>query len=260
MDDRVNRAWRRWPRWTAAGFLLLFIVPLGCSTARTDGNVPWYAKSREPTGLSPDPASTPEAVAQVFAARTVGWRGAFGVHTWIAVKRANAARYTRYEVVGFGVDRGADAIRVDRMGPDNFWFGARPELLAEKRGEGVDGLIDRIEAAVRDYPYPNAYRTWPGPNSNTFIAHIARQVPELRVDLPATAIGKDFLPGGALFAMAPSGTGVQVSLFGLAGILVAGKEGLELNLLGLTAGIDVAAPAVKLPGIGRLGMAQAISK
>src|SRR5205085_1228908 len=101
-----------------------------------------------------------------------------------------------------------------------------------------------------------SYRAWPGPNSNTFLAHIARQVPELRLDLPSNAVGKDFLPGGALFAAAPSGSGFQLSLYGLAGILVAAKEGFELNLLGLNIGIDAAAPAVKLPALGRLGFSR----
>lgn len=233
---------------------LLFLLPVGCSVLRTDGGTPWYAASRDATGLSPDPATTRDAVVQVFGARTVGWRGAFGVHTWIVVKRSGAERYTRYEVVGWGVDRGAPAIRVDRMGPDNYWFGARPDLLAERRGPDVDGVIDRVEAAVKTYPYPDRYRTWPGPNSNTFVAHVARQVPELRLDLPPTAIGKDYLPGG-LFAAAPSGTGYQFSLFGLAGLMVAGEEGLEVNLLGLTLGVDPLDLAVKLPGIGRLTLA-----
>ncbi len=66
-------------------------------------------------------------------------------------------------------------------------------------------------------------------------------------------MGKDFLPGGALFALAPSGSGFQLSLYGVAGILIAAKEGVELNLLGLNIGIDAAAPALKLPAIGRLG-------
>jgi len=242
------------PVWTALALALLFLVPLGCSAVGSGGGVPFYAASREPSGQSPDPATTPEAVVQVFAARTVGWRGAFGVHTWVAVKRAGAPRYTRYEVMGWGVDRGSPALRVDRMGPDNHWFGARPELLAEKRGEGVDALIDRIETAVRDYPYPNTYVLWPGPNSNTFTAHVGRAVPELRLALPANAIGKDYLPG-SVAAVAPSGTGGQVSLFGVLGVLLATKEGVELNLLGLTVGIDLLRPALKLPGIGRLGMA-----
>ena len=244
----------RKPLLSALGLALLFFVPLGCSAVGSGSSVPFYAASREPSGQSPDPATTPEAVVQVFAARTVGWRGAFGVHTWVAVKRAGAARYTRYEVLGWGVDRGSPAVRVDRMGPDNYWFGARPELLAEKRGPDVDALIERIEAAVRDYPYPTTYVLWPGPNSNTFTAHIGRAVPELRLALPANAIGKDYL-SGTVAAAAPSGTGGQVSLFGVLGVMLAAKEGVELNLLGLTVGIDVLRPALKLPGIGRLGMA-----
>jgi hypothetical protein len=192
----------------------------------------------------------------VFAAPAVSWRGIFSVHTWIAVKPAGAPRFTRYEVLGFGVANGAPAVRIDRMGPDNYWFGARPHILLDRRGTGVDAMIEQVRLAVASYPYPNTYRPWPGPNSNTFLAHIARQVPELAIQLPSNAVGKDFLPDGSLFAVAPSGSGFQVSLYGLAGILLAAREGLEVNLLGLSFGIDAVRPAVKLPALGRLGMAR----
>src|SRR4029077_12914611 len=98
-------------------------------------------------------------------------------------------------------------------------------------------MIAQVRAAVASsYPYPNAYRPWPGPNSNTFLAHIARQVPDLAIQLPSNAVGKDFLPRGGLFAAAPSGSGFQLSLYGLFGILLAAREGLEVNLLGLSWG------------------------
>jgi hypothetical protein len=170
------------------------------------------------------------------------------------VKPAGAATYTRYEVIGWGVERGAPAIRVNRAGPDNYWFGGRPQLLVDRRGEGVDALIARVEKAVSEYPYPETYHSWPGPNSNTFTAHVGRSVPELRLDLPPTAIGKDFLIGGAPLGTTPSGTGFQLSLAGLAGVLVAWEEGIEVNLLGLTFGLDFHRPALKLPGVGRLGL------
>ncbi len=80
------------------------------------------------------PAKTPEAVIQVYGARAVRWRGTFSLHTWIAFKEPGAAQYERYEVVGFGVDNGQPAIRRDRMGPDNYWFGNKPELVLDKRG------------------------------------------------------------------------------------------------------------------------------
>ncbi len=79
-------------------------------------------------------------------------------------------------------------------------------------------------------------------------------MPELGLALPSNAIGKDYLPGGALYAAAPSGTGFQVSLFGLAGFLVARAEGFEINLLGFNLGVDFATPGLLLPGIGRLGV------
>ena len=234
----------------------LFLLPVlvsSCLPYGRDG-VPWYEARRDPTGLAPDPATTPEAVIQVYAARAVSWRGIFSMHTWIAVKPSGAPRYTRYEVLGFGVANGAPAIRIDRMGPDNYWFGARPQVILDRRGPDVDAIIERIHAAVLSYPYPHEYRAWPGPNSNTFTAYIARQIPELGLDLPSNAIGKDFLSEGALFAKAPSGSGFQVSLYGLAGILVAAEEGLEVNVLGLNIGVDAAVPALKLPAIGRLGL------
>jgi hypothetical protein len=70
-------------------------------------------------------------------------------------------------------------------------------------------MIQDVRTAVARYRYPHEYRAWPGPNSNTFTANIARQVPKLGLDLPSNAIGKDFLPEGALFAMAPSGSGFR---------------------------------------------------
>jgi Protein of unknown function (DUF3750) len=236
----------------------LFVLPVlvsGCLPGGRSG-LRWYEARRDPTGLAPDPATTQEAVVQVYAARAVSWRGVFSVHTWIAVKPTAAQRYMRYEVLGFGVADGAPAVRVDRMGPDNYWFGARPQIIFERRGPDVDAMIEDIRAAVVRYPYRHDYRAWPGPNSNTFTAYIARQVPELGLELPSNAVGKDFLPGGALFATAPSGSGFQFSLYGVVGVLLAVDEGFELNVLGLNIGIDAAVPALKLPAIGRLGFSR----
>jgi hypothetical protein len=212
---------------------------------------PWHQARRDPTGLSPDPAVTQEAVIQVFAAPAVARRGLFSVHTWIAVKPTGAPRFTRYEVLGFGVANGAPALRIDRMGPDNYWYGARPQIPARppRRGCRWD---DRAGARCRrELPLFQELCPWPGPNSNSFLA----QVPDLAIQLPSNAVGKDFLPGGRVVAPAPSGSGFQVSLYGLIGILFAAREGLEVNLLGLSLGVDPVRPALKLPALGRLGMA-----
>jgi hypothetical protein len=241
----------RAPRLTLLACLLA--AAAGCTAVeRARGN--WSGLSREPSHQAPDPSTTPEAVVQVYAARTVGWRGLLAVHTWVTLKQSGAASYTRYEVIGWGVDRGAQAVRINRTGPDNYWFGSRPELLVDLRGAEVDAVIEKIQAAVAAYPYRDSYRTWPGPNSNTFTAFVGREVPELRLKLPSTAIGKDYLVGGAPIGMAPSGTGLQFSLLGLIGVLGAWEEGVEVNVLGLSFGLDVKRPALKLPAIGRLGV------
>ena len=240
------------PGLLVVGLALLMAAASSCTALERVGQS-WWELRRDSSGQAPDPAETPDAVLQVYAARAVGWRGLLAVHTWVVLKREGAAAYTRYEVMGWGVQRGNPAVRVNRAGPDDHWFGARPDLLVDRRGPDVPGLIARVEDAIRTYPYPAAYRTWPGPNSNTFTAHIGRAVPELRLDLPPTAIGKDFLPGGAVAGLAPSGTGVQVSVLGLLGVLAGWEEGVEVNVLGLTFGIDVNRPALKLPAVGRLG-------
>lgn len=231
--------------------LMLLLGAVGRSVTAQD----WRTASREPVGLAPDPAATPEAIVQVYAARTWGWRGNFGVHTWFAVKAAGAKAYTVYEVIGWKLRWSGNAVSVSERSPDARWYGNAPELLAERRGAGVEALIERVEQAVRDYPYATEYAIWPGPNSNTFTAWISRAVPELKVDLPPTAIGKDYL-GDKLVDSAPSGSGVQFSLGGLFAVTASGVEGLELNLLGLTFGLDPFSPALKLPLVGRIGAAR----
>jgi hypothetical protein len=84
---------------------------------------------------------------------------------------------------------------------------------------------------------------------------VVREVPELRVDLPPTAIGKDYL-GMMPLALTPSGTGGQLSVLGVAGVAAGWEEGLELNLLGLTFGIDPRSLSIKLPLLGRIGPAE----
>jgi hypothetical protein len=236
-----------------AGAVALVAVMVGRVSAQD-----WRTASQEPVGLAPDPAIHPEAIVQVYAARVIGWRGVFGVHTWIAVKPAAASQYTVYEIIGWRLRWQDNALAVRNRAPDARWFGSMPELIAEKRGPDAAALIPRIDQAAHAYPWAGEYVMWPGPNSNTFTAFVLRAVPELEADLPPTAIGKDYR-GKSLVGSAPSGKGFQFSLFGLAGITASGVEGLELNLLGLTFGINPFDPALKLPLIGRIGPSRAAS-
>ena len=235
-------------------FFRLLVLFLFFSTQNA-GAQDWRTASSEPVGLAPDPATTPEAVVQVYGARTWGWRGNFGVHPWVAVKPEKAPAYTVYEVIGWRLRWSDTVVAIHNRAADARWYGNAPELYADKRGPDAEKLIPRIDAAARAYPHAKEYSAWPGPNSNTFVAWITRAVPELGADLPPTAIGKDYLSDG-LVGSAPSGSGVQLSLGGLFALTASGIEGLELNVLGLTFGINPFDPALKLPMLGRLGPAR----
>ena len=158
-----------------------------------------------------------------------------------------------HQVVGWREWQSLPVVEQTLDHPDRSWYGNPPEILADYRGAVAAQLIPKIAAAVAAYPYPDSYTLWPGPNSNTFVAHVARAVPELELELPTTAIGKDFLGGGRWVAPAPSGTGWQVSVFGLFGATIGRAEGLELNLMSANFGIDPLDLSIKLPGIGAVG-------
>lgn len=232
---------------------ITFLGPLWLTfSGKIDFTADYRTANRESAHLAPSPLEAPEAIIQVYSARAFNWRGVFATHNWIAMKAKGASAYTVYQVVGWRLFWGKAPLVMDKDLPDRNWFDQKPVIILDIRGAKAEDLIPKIEAAAKAYPYPNHYEVWPGPNSNTFPAFIARQIPELGLTLPPTAIGKDFLGGTTIFAKAPSGTGYQLSLWGLFGILIAKQEGIEINFLGLVYGLRFSPFALILPGLGAI--------
>jgi len=165
------------------GFLLS-----SCYSGKT-----WRTASRQSAGMAPDPSVTMEAVMQVYGADTWGWRGWFAIHTWIAAKRTGESNYKVYDVVGWRGYSGQSVMRITQDIPDRYWFVEKPRLIKEHRGKEVDDLIDAVDKAAHVYPWKTTYKAFPGPNSNTFTAWIAKHVPELELDLPFSAIGSGYV-------------------------------------------------------------------
>ena len=153
----------------------------------------WHTASRKSAGIAPDPSITKEAVLQIYGAKAWGWRGWFAIHTWIAAKKTGDDSYTVYDVVGWRLHRNQSVLRIARDVPDRYWYGEEPGIIKEYRGPGVDELIDAVNKAAMNYPWKTSYKAFPGPNSNTFTAWIAKQVPELELDLPFSAIGSGYM-------------------------------------------------------------------
>jgi hypothetical protein len=169
-------------------FILMGVLLSGCFS---DNN--WRNASREPAGIAPDPSFTKEAVLHVYGANAWGWRGWFAIHTWIAAKRTDEASYTVYDVVGWRARHGRPVLGIKEGVPDRYWYGEKPRILKEHKGEGVDELIEAVEKAAHSYPWKTTYKAFPGPNSNTFTAWVAKQIPELELDLPFSAIGSGYV-------------------------------------------------------------------
>ena len=234
-------------------FLSLVFVPIGISaaayfTGNSDFN--WQLADRSSAGVLPQPAIHPEAVVRVLAARTVRWRGIMAVHSWIVFKDRGASRYTRYDYTAWG-----EPIRLNGFIADGRWFGKAPEVAFAVDGAPAEKLIPKIRSAIESYKYRDIgdYRAWPGPNSNTFVSAVMDAI-EMGAVLPPTAIGKDFPYDGRWIGRTPSGTGLRATLGGYLGLTVGWYEGIELNFLGAVVGIDLRRPAIKLPGIGRIGL------
>lgn len=215
----------------------------------------WRTASRISSGLAPKPEEVKEAVVQVYAARTFNWRGYFAVHTWIAVKEKNADFYTTYQVIGWYLGWKGTSVDIRKDVPDRYWYGAEPQLIEDLRGVKAEKAAERIKKLAAEYPYGKTYHAWPGPNSNTFIAYLIRNIPELTVELPPNAIGKDW--SSHLIEKSESNSGYQLNLYGLLGVTIGRAEGIEFNIFGLNFGLDFHRPAVKLPLIGRIGMKDA---
>ena len=236
------------------GLLAVYMAPLAAHAAwwlASDPGLRWSEADWSSAGLLPPAQHLPEPLVHVYAARTGRWKGIFAHHCWIVVKERGAAHYSRFDMVAWG-----RPIKVDSWPVDGRWYGHAPILVGACEGAAAAPLIPRIRAAVLGCPYnrSGAYAAWPGPNSNSFVAYVLAQVPELHIALPPTAVGKDWRALLDSIGLTPSRTGIQLSLGGIIGLSIGWVEGLEVNLLGLVAGIDARRPAVKLPGFGRIGI------
>src|SRR5216684_3026924 len=106
-----------WTSWTIVAVVGLVLLPMAWQVAAVwASDQPHWSNARwDSAGLAPDPAQHKEPIIQFYAARTYGWRGILGVHTWVVFKP--------------GVD------------PRPACAGKRPTVIADRRGEGVDALI-----------------------------------------------------------------------------------------------------------------------
>ncbi|WP_220748320.1 MULTISPECIES: DUF3750 domain-containing protein [Jannaschia] len=210
----------------------------------------WRSADWGSSGLLPPAADVPEAALYVMAARTGGTKGAVSVHSWVVFKGSGDANWTRAEVVGWG-----QPVRINAYAADARWYSNDPYVIGRVSGPLVDSLLPDLRRVIDTYPWGERgdYVIWPGPNSNTFVAHILRQLPEIGLTLPPHAVGRAWTGPGAT-AVVDGGGDVHFGYSGMVGLSVGPRTGFEVHLLGQSFGVDVLRPALKLPGIGRVSV------
>jgi len=174
------------------------------------------------------------------------WYTRFAHHTWIDVKHGDEAHWMRVEVLdeSSGAQAGAIPARTARM--DTRWQRdvRLLKLIRGERAQRIAAVIEELTQAQHEL-YRKSYRAWPGPNSNTLVADLAREIPELSLCFDPNAVGKDYAGWFSAGATA-SKTGVRVDTPPL-GFAVGLHEGVELHFLGLTLGVSLVPPRLNLP-------------
>jgi Protein of unknown function (DUF3750) len=120
-------------------FVLLFLVPIAVSASiYFVGNriADWKTADRSSAGLLPPVLPETGAVVRIFSARTVRWRGIVATHSWIVIKEAGAAAYSRFDYTAWG-----EPIWVDRFVPDGRWFGRMPDVVFAADGSAAEQMI-----------------------------------------------------------------------------------------------------------------------
>lgn len=227
-------------RWPLLAWLVVCLIGAACSRLFP----------RQFTSLDPAPAET---VVQLRCAPLPAPLGTIALHYWFTEFAPEEGRWHRWELWQTA-DAGGTSwghVHRDLMPPASGTGGGPGWVTAEWRGEPAR----RLRAALAEsphYPARDRYFAWPGPNSNTYVAWILRRA-AVSADLGPRGIGGNYLGVcGAAVTTTRTGAQVETPVLGLkAGLL----DGMEVHLIGFTAGVGFWPPAVKTP-LGRVGFAE----
>jgi hypothetical protein len=222
-------------RFPASWWIPCLLLMASCSTLK-------------PSELLPQIGGDPAVVVKSLRLPTSEvWYSRFAHHTWLDVRLEGHADWTRLEISTPGSGIEVNLVGAEKAFADERWgrsVQVRTVLSGPEAGPVAERLVARAQAMD-----PPSYRSFPGPNSNTFIHDLVQGVDGMHANFNSNAVGKDF---GWNFGVSETGTGLEVDAF-LLGLQVGWVEGVELHFLGLTAGIGFAPLTLKLPVLPEIG-------
>lgn len=233
--DRIRRSERLLSAAVLAATLALSYGSLGCAVLRRPLVLP--------------PKETPYVA--VISGEMRDPIANLGRHSWIIANPAGEGRrgqpLFRYELL-------SRAEKSTTTEPFHYFGHGDVALHAlisgdQKEVDAIVACLDK-ETPIYNKEHPD-YFMIPGPNSNTYVDQMLRRC-DMHVDLPATAVGKDFR-GIAGITRTSGGTGFQIETI-VGGVRLGLKEGVEIHILGIAIGVDLWPPALIVPiNPGRLG-------
>lgn len=132
-----------------------------------------------------------EAVVRLYAAPLPRVEN-IAIHTWFAVKPADASTFHRWEVWPRS-DGPFDHVRLDLGEPTAHVGSGGVVVLADLIGPEAEPIIRFIQEESPGYPERGRYRSFPGPNSNSYTQWVLDHT-GWDVTLPPRAIGKRLAP------------------------------------------------------------------
>ena len=235
-------------------YLILSLIGPGWVyyTGDIDLKLPWYAFTNSESKINLDSVETNQAVVRIYAARAYNWRGLFAVHPWLLIKEKGLDNFQRIEILGWR-QGSLGKISIKNGGLDSNWFGNPAELVHELSGRQAEIAIPKIYQLIKDYPYKEDYKAYPGPNSNTFMSYIVENTNEIVTTLPPLAIGQRYPIEGKIISWSTDPIKFQISLWGHFGFVIGQNEGVRFFLFGVEWGINPWLFKIVIPGIGVIG-------
>ena len=236
----------RFRRRTLIMLIILHVVPRAPPRPRRALRLRRRARGpgATPTGRAPAccrrRATSSRRASWSSPARPAPGRAIFSVHSWIVLKRAGASDWTRYDVVGWG-----NPVRINGWPADGRWYRQhagrhRRRVRPAGRERSSQGSRQRYD----DYRFaqPATTRSGRDPTATASpppcCARCRNSASRCRRTRSAAISATASMPAGPTAAPASSSTSQAMPA-----IKIGWVEGIEINLLGLVAGLDLRHPA-----------------
>ena len=169
------------------------------------------------------------------------WVARFAKHTFVDYRADVKSSWRRIEIVNSRSGILHHTIDDKQAHSPQRW-GERVHVLSQSDGSQNPHFVRDIALFAKEYDQ-SVYRVWPGPNSNTFAEKLCRKIKGIDANLHHNAVGKEH---GFYIGKTAGGTGVELQT-PIVGASLGLREGVEVNIIGLSAGVSISPFRVKIP-------------